>query len=184
MNLVFEELKCLCYILCGVVFNVYILLDFYCKGVYMKVFVLFVLVVFLVGLFVLVMVQFQKVEDVVKYCKLVLMVMGYYFGWIGVMVNGWVLFDVQVVVDNVVLVEMLSKLLFVVFGEGIDKGEIWVKLDIWIDQVKFKQVVEKMQVEVVKLLVVVKIGNLDSVKEVFGVVGKSCKVCYDVFCKD
>ncbi|MDG5978159.1 class II cytochrome c [Hydrogenophaga taeniospiralis CCUG 15921] len=130
------------------------------------------------------MAQFQKAEDAVKYRKSVLTVMGHHFGRIGAMANGRVPFDAQVAADNAALVETLSKLPFVAFGEGTDKGETRAKPDIWTDQAKFKQAAEKMQAEVAKLSAAAKTGNLDSVKEAFGAAGKSCKACHDAFRKD
>ncbi|OGB13391.1 MAG: cytochrome C [Burkholderiales bacterium RIFCSPLOWO2_12_67_14] len=128
--------------------------------------------------------QFQKAEDAVKYRKSVLTVMGHHFGRIGAMANGRVPFDPKVAADNAALVETLSKLPFVAFGEGTDKSETRAKPEIWTDQAKFKQAAEKMQTEVAKLSAAAKTGSLDSVKAAFGAAGESCKACHDAFRKE
>ncbi len=138
----------------------------------------------LVGLSAPAMAQFQKAEDAVKYRKSVMTVLGNHFGRIGAMANGRVPFDAQVAADNAALVETLSKLPFVAFMEGTDKGETRAKPDIWIDPAKFKQSAEKMQTEVAKLSAAARTGSLDSVKAAFGAAGESCKACHDAFRKD
>lgn len=138
----------------------------------------------LVGLSAPAMAQFQKAEDAVKYRKSVMTVLGNHFGRIGAMANGRVPFDAKVAADNAALVETLSKLPFVAFMEGTDKGETRAKPDIWTDPAKFKQSAEKMQTEVAKLSAAARTGSLDSVKEAFGAAGESCKACHDTFRKD
>lgn len=138
----------------------------------------------LVGLSAPAMAQFQKAEDAVKYRKSVMTVLGNHFGRIGAMANGRVPFDAQVAADNAALVETLSKLPFVAFMEGTDKGETRAKPDIWTDPAKFKQSAEKMQTEVAKLSAAARTGSLDSVKAAFGAAGESCKACHDAFRKD
>lgn len=138
----------------------------------------------LAGLSAPAMAQFQKAEDAVKYRKSVMTVLGNHFGRIGAMANGRVPFDAQVAADNAALVETLSKLPFVAFMEGTDKGETRAKPDIWTDPAKFKQSAEKMQTEVAKLSAAARTGSLDSVKAAFGAAGESCKACHDAFRKD
>lgn len=138
----------------------------------------------LVGLSAPAMAQFQKAEDAVKYRKSVMTVLGNHFGRIGAMANGRVPFDAKVAADNAALVETLSKLPFVAFMEGTDKGETRAKPDIWNDPAKFKQSAEKMQTEVTKLSAAARTGSLDSVKAAFGAAGESCKACHDAFRKD
>lgn len=150
----------------------------------MKALASLALVIPLVGLSAPAMAQFQKAEDAVKYRKSVMTVLGHHFGRIGAMANGRVPFDAKVAADNAALVEALSKLPFVAFAEGTDKGETRAKPEIWTDQTKFKQAAEKMQTEVARLSAAAKTGSLDSVKAAFGAAGESCKACHDAFRKE
>ncbi len=76
----------------------------------------------------------------------------------------------------------MSKLPFVAFGEGTDKGmPNRAKPEIWSQNAKFKAAAEKMQGEVVKLEAAAKSGNLDSLKAAAGAVGGACKACHDDF---
>jgi cytochrome c556 len=128
--------------------------------------------------------QFQKPEDAVKYRKAAFTVMGAHFGRIGAMANGRVPFDAKVAADNAALVETMSKLPWVAFGEGTDKGDTRAKPAIWSEQVKFKEGADKMQAELVKLTAATKTGSLDAVKSAFGAAGQTCKACHDAYRKD
>ena len=127
------------------------------------------------------MAQFQKPEDAIKYRKSVMTVQAAHFGRIGAMVNGRVPYDAKVVADNAAIVETMSKLPWVAFGPGTDKGETRALPAIWTEQAKFKEGADKMQSEVAKLSAASKTGNLDAVKTAFGAVGQTCKACHDDF---
>jgi cytochrome c556 len=127
------------------------------------------------------MAQFQKPEDAIKYRKSVMTVQAAHFGRIGAMVNGRVPYDAKVVADNAAIVETMSKLPWVAFGPGTDKGETRALPAIWTEQAKFKDGADKMQSEVAKLSAASKTGNLDAVKTAFGAVGQTCKACHDDF---
>ena len=77
------------------------------------------------------MAQFQKPEDAIKYRKSVMTVQAAHFGRIGAMVNGRVPYDAKVVADNAAIVETMSKLPWVAFGPGTDKGETRALPAIW-----------------------------------------------------
>jgi cytochrome c556 len=127
------------------------------------------------------MAQFQKPEDAIKYRKSVMTVQAAHFGRIGAMVNGRVPYDAKVVADNAAIVETMSKLPWVAFGPGTDKGETRALPAIWTEQAKFKEGADKMQSEVAKLSAASKTGNLDAVKTAFGAVLTTCKACHDDF---
>lgn len=125
--------------------------------------------------------QFAKPEDAIKYRQSALSVMGTHFGRIGAVVQGRVPFDAKAVADNANVVVFMSKLPFVAFVEGSDKGNTKAKPEIWKDQAKFQALAKDMQEQVVKLEAAAKSGNLDAVKVAFGDSAKACKACHDDF---
>lgn len=126
--------------------------------------------------------QFQKPEDAIKYRQSAFTVMANHFGRVGAMAQGKAPFDAKAAADNAAIVLTMSKLPFVAFVEGSDKGlPNRAKPEIWKDAAKFKAAAEKMQGEVVKFEAAAKTGNLDTIKAAVGAVGGSCKGCHDDF---
>lgn len=124
--------------------------------------------------------QFQKPEDAIKYRQSAFTVMANHLGRVGAMAQGRVPFDAKAAADNAAIVVTMSKLPWVAFGEGTDKGmPTRAKPEIWKDSAKVKDLAEKMQAEAVKLEAAAKSGNLDSVKAAVGDLGKACKACHD-----
>lgn len=128
--------------------------------------------------------QFAKPEDAIKYRKAAMWVQQVHFGRVAAMAAGRVPFDAKVAADNASIAETMSKLSWVAFGEGTDKGDTRAKPEIWSDNAKFKEASEKMQGEMAKLAVVAKGGNIDSIKTAAGAVGGACKGCHDAFRKE
>lgn len=126
--------------------------------------------------------QFQKPEDAIKYRQSVMTIQGNHLGRVGAMAQGRVPFDAGAAAANAQVVVMTSKLPWVAFGDGTDKGmPTRAKPEIWKEQAKFKDLQGKMQAEAEKLEAAAKSGNLDSVKAAVGEVGKVCKACHDDF---
>lgn len=126
--------------------------------------------------------QFQKPEDAIKYRQSVMTVMANHFGRVAAMANGRVPFDAKVAADNAAIALTMSRLPFVAFGEGTDKGAPnRARPEIWSDAAKFKAAAEKMQDEMVKADAAAKGGSLDTIKAAVGGVGKTCKACHDDF---
>ncbi len=126
--------------------------------------------------------QFQKPEDAIDYRQSVMTVMGTHFGRINAMATGKVPFDAAQVQANADIVLMMSKLPFVAFMEGTNKGhDTKAKPEVWSQNDKFKTAAQKMQDEVVKLNAAAKTGNLEQIKTAFGDTGKACKACHDDF---
>jgi cytochrome c556 len=124
--------------------------------------------------------QFQKPEDAIKYRQSAFTVMANHLGRVGAMAQGRVPFDAKAAADNAAIVVTMSKLPWVAFGEGTDKGlPNRAKPEIWKDSAKVKDLAEKMQAEAVKFESAAKSGNLDSVKAAVGDLGKACKACHD-----
>ena len=129
--------------------------------------------------------QFQKPEDAIKYRQGALTVLGAHFGRIGAMANGRAPFDAKVAADNAEIVATMSRLPFVAFGAGTDKGmDTRAKAEIWSERDKFNAAAVKMQEEVAKLNAAAKTGNLDQIKTAFGGAGQSCKACHDNYRRD
>jgi cytochrome c556 len=78
----------------------------------------------------------------------------------------------------------MSKLPYVAFIEGTDKGDTKAEPKIWTEMDKFKAAASKMQEEMAKLNVVAKGGNIDAIKAQVGETGKSCKACHDAYRKE
>ena len=128
--------------------------------------------------------QFAKPEDAIKYRKASYTVMAAHFGRLGAMANGRMPYDAKVAAENAELVLTLAKLPWAAYGEGTDKGETRAKPEVWKEAAKFKDAADKMQVEIGKLNVAAKAGNVDALKAAFGPAAASCKACHDTFRKD
>jgi cytochrome c556 len=128
--------------------------------------------------------QFAKPEDAIKYRKASFTVMSTHFGRVGAMAAGRVPYDAKAAAENADIAAAMSKLPWVAFTEGTDKGETRAKPEIWKDSAKFKEAADKMQAELAKVAVAAKAGNVDALKTAFGPAAASCKGCHDNFRKD
>ena len=128
--------------------------------------------------------QFAKPEDAIKYRKAALTVMATHFGRVAGMASGKIPFDAKVAADNAEIATFMSKLPFVAFVEGSDKGDTRAEPKIWAEMDKFRAAAAKMQEEMAKLNAAAKGGNLDAIKVAAGDTGKACKACHDVYRKE
>ena len=128
--------------------------------------------------------QFQKPEDAIKYRKAAFSVMATHFGRLGAMANGRIPFDAKAAADNADIALTMSKLPYVAFTEGSDKGDTKAKPEIWTEGDKFRASAAKMQEEMVKLNAAAKTGNVDSLKAAFGPTAAACKACHDAYRKE
>ena len=128
--------------------------------------------------------QFQKPEDAIKYRKAAFTVMATHFGRLGAMANGKLPFDAKVAADSADVALMMSKLPYVAFVEGTDKGDTKAKPEIWAEPDKFRAAATKMQDEMVKLNAAAKTGSVDNLKAAFGPTGQACKGCHDTYRKE
>jgi cytochrome c556 len=128
--------------------------------------------------------QFAKPEDAIKYRRAVMTVMATHFGRVAGMANGKISFDPKTAADSADIALMMSKLPFVAFIPGTDKGETKAEPKIWSEQDKFKAAAEQMQDSMVKLDAAAKSGSLDTIKTAVGDTGKSCKSCHDSYRKE
>ncbi len=125
--------------------------------------------------------QFQRPEAAVKYRQSALTVMGTHFGRVAAMANGRVPFDAKVAQDNIAVVEAMAKLPWAGFTADTESISPRVKPEAWKEMPKFKELGDKMQVEVTKLAAAGKTGNIDQIKAAVGAVGGSCKACHDAY---
>ena len=128
--------------------------------------------------------QFQKPEDAIRYRQSAMTLMSAHLGRIGAMANGKVPFDAKIAAENADVLLTLSKLPYVAFIDGTDKGNTKAKPEIWSERAKFDSTASKLQDEVVKLDAAAKTGNLDQIKAAFGAAGQTCKSCHDNFRKE
>ena len=128
--------------------------------------------------------QFAKPEDALKYRKAAFTVMARHFGIVAGMANGKIPFDAKAAADNAEIATMVSKLPYVGFVEGSDKGDTKAEPKIWTEMDKFRAAASKMQDEMVKLNVAAKGGNIDTIKAAVGETGKACKACHDNYRKE
>jgi cytochrome c556 len=128
--------------------------------------------------------QFAKPVDAIKYRKSAFTLMSNHFGRIGAMVNGKAPFDPKAAKANIEIATMMSKLPYVAFIDGTDKGETRAKPEIWAEMDKFKAAASTMQDEMAKLNAATKTGSLDAIKAQFGKVGQACKACHDNYRKE
>jgi cytochrome c556 len=128
--------------------------------------------------------QFAKPEDAIKYRKAVFTVMATHFGRVAAMANGKAPFDAKVAADSAEIATAMSKLPYVAFIPGTDKGDTRAKPEVWTEWDKVKGLAEKMQDEMGKFNVAAKGGNIDTIKAAAGEVGKACKACHDNYRKE
>lgn len=128
--------------------------------------------------------QFAKPEDAIKYRKAALTVMARHFGIVAAMANGKIPFDAKAAADNAEIAMVMSKLPYVAFVEGTDKGDTKAEPKIWAEKDKFNAAATTMQEAMAKLNVVAKGGNIDAIKAAAGETGKACKACHDNYRKE
>jgi cytochrome c556 len=128
--------------------------------------------------------QFAKPEDAIKYRQAAFTVMASHFGRVAAMANGRIPFDAKVAAENAEIATTMSKLPFVAFVEGSDKGNTKAKPEIWTERDKVGAAATKMQDEMAKLNAAAKTGNIDAIKAAVGATGQSCKACHDQYRKE
>lgn len=125
--------------------------------------------------------QFQKPEDAIKYRKAAFTLMGNHMGRLGAMAQGKAPFDAKAAADNAAILDTVSKLPYVAFLEGTDKGDTKAKPEVWKNWDKFRTAAIKMQEEVSKLSATARTPGLtvEQLKTAVGAVGGTCKGCHD-----
>ena len=93
----------------------------------------------------------------------------------------WFHTDAKAAADNAAILDTVSKLPYVAFLEGTDKGDTKAKPEIWKNWDKFRAAALKMQEEVTKLSATARTPGLtvEQLKTAVGAVGGTCKGCHD-----
>lgn len=125
--------------------------------------------------------QFAKPEDAIKYRQSALFVMGQNFIRVAAMANGRVPFDAKVAVEKASVAAYMARLPWAGFTPDSDMGNTKAKPEIWSNKAKFDDLAKQIVVELDKLEVVAKAGNIDAIKASVGAVNKACKNCHDDF---
>ncbi|MDR1969431.1 MAG: cytochrome c [Burkholderiaceae bacterium] len=128
--------------------------------------------------------QFAKPEDAVKYRQAAFTLVGNHFGHLHAMIDGKVPYDAKVAAEDANVIDTVGKLPWHAFGPGTDKGETRAKPEVWKDQAKFKEALEKAQAELPKFIAAAKSGSLDNLKAGFNSMARTCKGCHDDFRKE
>jgi cytochrome c556 len=125
--------------------------------------------------------QQPKPEDVIKYRRSVMNVIGWNFGPMAAMVQDKIPFNKEVFARNAGRVAAMSKMPLEGFIPGTEKGETKAKPELWQNFDDFKSKLEKMQGEADKLAEVAKGGDEAAMRAQFGATGKACKACHDEY---
>lgn len=125
--------------------------------------------------------QFAKPDDAIKYRKNALFVMQQNFGRVAGMAAGKIPFDAKIAAESAAVADFVAKLPWAGFGPQTDLGDTKAKPEIWTNKAKFDDYAKKMQVEMGKLAVAAKTGNLDGIKVAVNATGETCKSCHDDF---
>ncbi len=150
----------------------------------MKLFASFVFAAAAVTLVAPAQAQFAKPEDAIKYRQSAFTVMAAHFGRVAAMANGRAPFNAADAASNAAIAESMSKLPYVAFIDGSDKGgNTEARPEIWSNRAKFDAAAEKLQGEMTKLALVTKGGDFDAIKTQVGATAGACKACHDDFRK-
>lgn len=125
--------------------------------------------------------QFAKPEDAMKYRQSALFVMFQNFARVAAMANGRVPFDANVAAESAAVAAYMGRLPWAAFTPDSDMGNTKARPEIWSNRAKFDDLAKQIVVELDKLAVVAKAGNLDAIKTSVGAVNKACKNCHDDF---
>jgi cytochrome c556 len=128
--------------------------------------------------------QFAKPEDAIKYRKASMFMMSQHFGRVAAMASGKIPFDAKAAAENAEIATFMSKLPYVAFIAGTDKGETKAEPKIWTEKDKFDAAATKLQDEMAKLNVAAKSGDINAIKAAVGETGKACKACHDSYRKE
>jgi cytochrome c556 len=150
----------------------------------MKTIVSFVLATAAVTLALPAAAQFAKPQDAIKYRKSAMFLMQQNFARVGAMASGKAPFDAKIAAESAAVAEFMSKLPWIAYVAGTDKGDTRAKPEIWKEPAKFKEYADKMQAEMSKLAAAAKTGNLDSIKTAVNATGDACQTCHDAFRED
>lgn len=126
--------------------------------------------------------QEVKPERAIKYRQGIMVAQGWNMGSMAAMVKGERPYNKDEFLKRAVYLDHLVQMPWEGYTPGSDQGApTKAKPEIWKDAAKFKQLGDKLQADVPKLVVAARTGDLNQIKPVFGEVGKICNDCHDEF---
>lgn len=127
--------------------------------------------------------EMTREEYAIKFRRSSFTTLTWYIGAMSRMVKGEMTYDKALFARNAEYVAFLSKLPKDGFIPGTDSGDTKAKPEIWSKADKFKEANDNMEKEAAKLAELAKVGNFDDLKEQYGKMQKTCKVCHEEFKK-
>jgi len=122
-----------------------------------------------------------KPEDLIKYRRSAMFLVGANFGPLAAMAQGKRPYDKDAAIKHAGIVAYVSKLPVEGFAPGTDTGDTKAKPEIWQDLDDFKAKMDKMNQETAKLSQVAQNGDFETLKAQVGETGKACKACHDKY---
>lgn len=126
--------------------------------------------------------QFSKPEDAIKYRKSIMFLISQHFKRMGAVVQGKAAYDKDKFSFDADAVKMLSILPWEAAMEpDTDKGDTTLSSAVFNDKAKFLNAAKSFEADTAKLADSAGRGDLNSIKEQFGVVAQNCKSCHEQF---
>lgn len=128
--------------------------------------------------------QFSKPEDALKYRQSVMFLQGQHMGRINAALKAERP-DLQSVAGNAATLDTLNKLFFTAFPEGSDMfANTRAKPEIWKNSARFKELADKLNTDVGRLLAAARSNDLAATRSAFSTAAGTCKSCHDDFRRD
>jgi cytochrome c556 len=122
-----------------------------------------------------------KPDVLVKQRQSVMVLVGKYFGPMGLMAGGKIPYDATVAARNAGFLDALSKMPWDGFTADTAGEKSRALPEIYKEPAKFKEDADRFQSEITKLVAATRGGNEGAVRAAIGEVGKACGACHDNF---
>jgi cytochrome c556 len=107
--------------------------------------------------------------------------MGRHMARVGATLKGDASFDKGTLELSADALAILSRIVAEEFPAGSERGNTKARPEVWTDPVKFRQLMQTAQSDVLKLKAAVRSGDLQEIRASFGVTSHSCRACHDAF---
>lgn len=125
----------------------------------------------------------QKPDDVIKYRKAVMAVIGWNFGQMGAMVKGEKPFNSSEFVERAQRVNVVIDGAHEGFAAGSETGNTDALPEVWLDRQGFDVKLKESTDAIQELAKVTQSGDEAAIKKQFAQTGKTCKGCHDTYRK-
>ena len=123
-----------------------------------------------------------KAEDTIKYRKGLMQVQAWALRPISQMVKGEIPVDRDALVRYATVIDLTSRMVIEGYPVGTERGsETRSRPEIWSDNAKFRQAVDRFQGDSTKLLEAARVGTVEAVRAPFAAVAKGCTSCHDTY---